>query len=538
MSFKTVGVRLTNRVAHFDTVDDDLYASLRNFWSFMPPGYRFMPSYKAGGWDGHVSLLSRSRLPAGLFRATRMDAAEALNIKFEVQRERDGLKFIDGIADTDVEDYRHQNQCVRAMQAATVRGGGTILSATGTGKTRIAAVYFSRVTGSCLFVVDQKNLLYQQRQELQDWLGEDVGIVGDSVFDPKRVTVATVQTLHIHENDGRFKKWYRRVDVMVVDELHEQMARRNFDVLNSIEPVAVFGLTATLQMKQKPVRYKVWSFSGPVIFEFPLEKGIDRGVLSKVRVLQLSFNIEDDGGALAENLGVFEYADEIQMQLIENEVKLDACRKITRLLLALGRYEIVLVDRRAHLKALEDLFRGNTPYGVAKGGLDESDRTKAIEDFEAGITRLILATKVFKKGVNIKRVDVIMDLAELKSKNDAVQKLGRVLRLHAEKFGAFYIDFGTHDPSCRYECPQCNVIIEGRTLKEARDKYYNHFKMICLPRAGKMKKPIRKKNRFAKAADSRRRALKAAGMEVTNIRVTTAEQALQAVKKFVGKKDV
>jgi len=59
--------------------------------------------------------------------------------------------------------------------------------------------------------------------------------------------------------------------------------------------------------------------------------------------------------------------------------------------------------------------------------------------------RVILANSVFKKGIDIKRVDAIVDAAAGRSESDAVQKYGRGIRLHDEKTGLLYFDVNDWD---------------------------------------------------------------------------------------------
>jgi superfamily II DNA or RNA helicase len=62
---------------------------------------------------------------------------------------------------------------------------------------------------------------------------------------------------------------------------------------------------------------------------------------------------------------------------------------------------------------------------------------------DAGKANLIIANQVFKKGINIKRVDLIIDCAQRSNKNDVLQKFGRGVRLHSDKKGLLYVDIAT-----------------------------------------------------------------------------------------------
>jgi superfamily II DNA or RNA helicase len=492
-----VGVTLTNRLAYVTDADYDAFEALRDFWSFHPPGYYHMPGYKLWleakrrrdrrsiqglppdeeelpGWDGRIRMLRRGRLSAGLFRATWKQAEAALGIVFDVEYHRPEVEeSLPGIPSAKDPKYHFQELCVERMLRAIRRGGGMVLAATATGKTATAARFFSRVPYQCLFVVDQLDLLYQTQKELAYWLKEPVGVVGDQKFQTERVTVATVQTLQLHLADPVFRRWYKKVKIEVVDELHEQLNKRNFAVLKEIQPLAIFGLTATLQLRKKEIRMEAYSFAGPVLFAFPYEEAVEAGVVTGGRVLQLLYPRVEEG-------------DDYDVEVAENELKINAAAKIVHWLATEGRYVIVLVERVQHLEAVSNAL-GTLPHRLAYGKIKVRDRAQAKEQFEDGDIRVIVTNKVFKKGVNIKRVDAMLDLAEMFSPNDAMQKFGRGVRIHEDKDELLYLDFGTE------------------------------------------------KGRIYRRANSRRRAYRAHRIEVERERVTSAGEALGKVRTWLTK---
>ena len=95
----------------------------------------------------------------------------------------------------------------------------------------MAAMFASWLDCPVLFVVDQINLLYQTKKEMEMWLSKyagkkvKVGVVGNSKYTPERVTSATIQTLNAHKKDPKFLKWFKSVQVVIIDEVHVQMAQ-------------------------------------------------------------------------------------------------------------------------------------------------------------------------------------------------------------------------------------------------------------------------------------------------------------------------
>lgn len=485
---QVVPVYLTNRTA-IVTASGELYDTLRNGWSYSVPGARFSKLFnqrtwdKDGNlvraWDGKKHFLSRNRISAGLFRATYKDVAQSCDVKFKITRDCFAPDLCVGF-EAKEKNRVYQNQCVDSMCAAILHGGGIVLVATGAGKTKIAAQFFARIprTQHCLFIVDQLDLLYQGQRELQEWLKTSVGVVGEGTFDPEWCTVATIQTLHLHMKDRKFNKWLSKVAYVVVDELHEQLNHRNVDVLKKLDPLAVFGLTATLETKKKEVRMKAYALAGPVIYEFPVAQGIKSGVLEQPHILQLRFPLVDD-----RNIDSPE--QEYRAQVVGNHTKLTATKFITRRLMKRDRRMFILVERLWHMRDLSNTLR-EFKHRKVYGAVSTDKRQEAIRRFESGHLKLLIANKVFRKGINSRRVDTILDLAELKSKTGAMQKLGRVLRIHDQKSSVLYIDFGTQ---------------EGRYLK---------------------------------AAKRRASAFRQANLTVKVVKVETARDAAQTVERFLS----
>jgi superfamily II DNA or RNA helicase len=499
-----ISVSLGHRFASID-VYGEVRKKLSDYWSYYPKGFYHTPGYKLRlavlhqakmqgmevnedelpGWDGRKRLLHRTILPAGLFRATRQEAESEVGVKFSVVYDLPSVDIKPAEPLTDPK-YAYQDECIEAMCKAVHRGGGIVLAATRSGKTAITARFFKRVPYTCLFLVDQKDLLYQNAEEIEKWLGEKVGIVGDSKFQIERVTVGTLQTVQKHIDDLNFKSWFKKVNVVVMDELHDQMNSRSFEITKILNPIASFGVTATMQMGRKEVRTLAYAFAGPVIYEFPVKKGIEAGVLTNGKFAQLLFPPEPQESIPFDKKNPGKrYLAEYRIQVIENERKAAALSAVVSSLVMAGRYVLVLAERVEHIQDISERLKG-IKHRLVFGKVKQTTRKQSRDDFEAGDVRLIIANKVFKKGITIKRLDAIVDAAEMKSKNDVMQKFGRGLGLHEDKTELLYIDFGTFGGG-----------------------------------------------RFHKAARSRARMLKDAGIKVRTTHVANGAQAIKAVFEMV-----
>jgi superfamily II DNA or RNA helicase len=463
---RVVEVVLTNRKANLVCDDPSLSQELNDFLKYRKPGWEYTPGGKvytqwradvlAGrkkedepeGWDGYLHLIQGNRVGAGVILALREKMEKELNCTFEIEDERKLPKFSDGIEDWELEKKARQYQldCLGEMLINSYTGG-LILNATGTGKTFSTGLYLKRLKGPALFLVDELTLLKQAIGELQSVLGEDIGEIGNQVFRPRRVTVATIQTIHKHRFDQSYVPWTRTLQAIIIDEVHLALNRRNFQTIAAIKPPVIFGLTATLELKKKAVAYRAYDLCGPVVFEYPLEQGVREGFLSKG--VAVSVQVEQDikpeairgnprwAWVRAKYKAQYQelYRDVIVEGKKRNKVILDLIKTAYNE----GKHIVVLLNRVQHLKDLSKRLDG-IKHQLVFGDIHVSDRVLAQKRMEESKLRVILTNVVFKKGINLRRLDVIVDGAGMKSKNDAVQKYGRGVRLCDGKSGLIYFD--------------------------------------------------------------------------------------------------
>jgi superfamily II DNA or RNA helicase len=398
----------------------------------MPNAY-FSPAYRAGAWDGRVKLIRNRRIQIGAFLQFKGEA-EAAGLRFKIEDTRVVPKFSKKAAKS---DRAYQVDCMNALIEHS-NCGGTVLCATGVGKTFIAGLYFSKLDGAGCFVVDELTLLKQAQADLKKVLKEEVGEIGDQKFNPKRITVATVQTMHLHRKDPRFAKWMKSLEVMFIDEVHQQINKRNIETVASIQPKAVFGLTATLQLKQRQILAKVSALTGPIIYRYQLKQGVAEKYLTPGVAVAVDI-------VRPKHRDAFDYPTLYDTHVVCSRRRNDLLEGLVREGVSRGKFIIILVDRVKHVKKL---YTRLSDLSVQKvfGEVDVWDRVAAKKKFEKGKLQVLIVNKVFKKGVSINRVDVIIDAASMSSANDSVQKYGRGVRLCNEKQGLIYFDIGERTP--------------------------------------------------------------------------------------------
>lgn len=453
-----VKVVVTNRLTRlFPPYPKD---EIRDYFRYHPKGYIFSPKYRFGGWDGYLNLMQRSLVGTGLFLHLYQKIEQDLDLTFDIE---DTRVFPDFSSFTRHSARAFQNVTVDAMIAAS-NMGGLILNATASGKTSVAAMYFSRLEGNACFVVDELGLLSQARKEISVVLQEEVGEIGHGIWNPKRITTATVQSLHIQREKPRFASWAATLEAVIIDEFHTQLNRRNFDTVAAIFPKAVFGLTATLNLRQKDIQLRAYSIAGPVIHQYPLARGVKEGYLTP----GLCISVET---VTALPIDPKDYLEEYDVCITQNLDRNDIIVGIAKACLDLGKHVIILVERLEHIRKLHFALT-QVPHKMIFGGRKVAKREEIQEQFGTGEVRLIIANKVFKKGISINRVDAIIDGAALSSKNDTIQKFGRGVRLCNGKDGLLYFDVS--------DLPAPYQKQKNRFAKAARSRF-NALKKIKVP---------------------------------------------------------
>lgn len=471
---RVVQVVLTNRKANLSFGPGTMYEEINEFLKYRKVGWEYTPSgkiyidWKASvakgrgdpdepqGWDGYLHLMQGNRIGTGVFLALKEKMEQEFKIKFKVDDQRKSPDLSDTVIYSGSHEARpYQKQCLMQMVGAS-KTGGLILNATGTGKTFSTGLYLGCLQGPALFLVDELTLLKQAINELQGVLKEDIGEIGNSIFRPRRVTVATIQTIHRHRFDQSYVDWTRTLQAIIIDELHLALNRRNFQTVAAIRPPVIFGLTATLELKKKSVAYRAYDLCGPVVFEYPLEQGVAEGFLSKGVAVSVQVEQEIKAERIRGNprwawvrARYKQQYHELYREIIvegkkRNQVILDLLKTAYKQ----GKHIVVLLNRVQHLKDLSKKLDG-IPHQLVFGEISVGDRVGAQKRFEESKLRVILTNVVFKKGINIKKIDVIIDGAGMKSKNDAVQKYGRGVRLCDGKDGLLYFDIA--DTGNRFE---------------------------------------------------------------------------------------
>ena len=125
-------------------------------------------------------------------------------------------------------NFQEREYQSRAVMTSVLHGNGVIKAATGSGKTTIAARTIGALGQWSVFIVHTRDLLYQTIESFKRMFPEEeIGQIGDGVFEYRPITVATMQSLAIignikvgsnkydedNDNIKESKKYYEREEI-------------------------------------------------------------------------------------------------------------------------------------------------------------------------------------------------------------------------------------------------------------------------------------------------------------------------------------
>lgn len=335
-----------------------------------------------------------------------------------------------------------QETALESLLELTSRGEkrGVIISATGTGKTILAALAVRMMKPKrMLFVVHREQILDKAQQEFQKVLEvplEDFGKVsGTSKQLDKKYVFSTIQTLSRPEALNSLAP--DAFDLVIIDEVHRAGADSYLRLVNHLAPQFLLGLTATPERTDGFNVFELFDFNVP--YEIRLQAALEADMLVPFHY----YGVTDFTTAEEETI-----SDATQLS------RLVSAERVAHILDALQKYGhpenvkgLMFCRGKEEAHELSQLLNQSELNGkklrtIALTGDDSiDDREKAVEELEAGKLDYILTVDIFNEGIDIPSVNQIVMLRSTQSSIVFTQQLGRGLRKFAEKDHLRVIDF-------------------------------------------------------------------------------------------------
>lgn len=331
-----------------------------------------------------------------------------------------------------------------------------LVAATGTGKTVMAAVDYSRLAtklprARLLFVAHRKEILTQAIGTFRHALRQpSFGELWVDRHKPQRFehVFASIQSL---AETGFAHLAANHFDVVVVDEFHHAAAKSYSRLLDHLNPVELLGLTATPE-RSDGLPVLSW-FDDRIAAELRLWDAIDQHRLTPFVYYGIHDNTDlrdvpwrHGAGYDVERLTEVLTVNDAYARVVLKE--LDRRTGDPSQIRALGF--CVSIN---HARYMARVF---TEAGVKATAVwadtSADERAAALRDLKDGRTNVVFSVDLFNEGVDVPAVDTVLFLRPTDSPTLFLQQLGRGLRRLAGKTVCTVLDFvGQHRKEFRYD---------------------------------------------------------------------------------------
>jgi superfamily II DNA or RNA helicase len=424
---------------------------LRDAFSFRPPGFQFVPSYKQKLWDGWLRLFDANKriIYRGLapqvmkwitekgYTYTYED--EVYDTSFSLT---DAKSFVEGLNPKHApRDYQLQS-FVHAIRSKR----RIVLSPTGSGKSLLLYLicnYLLKQGKRGLLIVPRSALVEQMFSDFQDYSeknGKDMEkychrvYSGHDKVSDKPIIISTWQSLQRLP-----KEYFQQFDYVICDEVHQAQAKALTDIVTKCTKAEYrVGVTGTLS-GAKAHEWVLIGLFGQVYKATTSKELMDKKQLAEltIKCLMLKYSEEE-----CQYMKTASYQEEIDY-IVSNPAR---NKFIVNLALSLEGNTLLLFNFvEKHGDVLYAMLNKKVKEGrkvfYIHGGTDVEDREEIRRIVENEKDAIIVGSVgVLSTGTNIVRLDNIIFASPSKSKIRNLQSIGRGLRVSDTKQSAILFD--------------------------------------------------------------------------------------------------
>lgn len=433
--------------------DRGLLKEIAERFTFYVKGYKFMPSFKKGFWDGKIRLvnLNTATCYVGL----------VYNI-IEFCKEQDYSLYIDDDLkislkgeEIDTEEFCSslnlpQNKQPRYYQHDTLEISskfkrGLIVSPTGSGKSLSIYIIIRKILqdnpqAKILLVVPTVGLVMQMLSDFKEYSAETWDVeshcygvyAGQEKLRDLSVCVSTYQS--IYQLPDAF---FARYDTLINDEVHLAQAKSLKSIVERcVNAKNRLGFTGTLDESATNETTLTGMF-GRVYKVASTAELMDSGHLAN---LQIEAHIIKYPDAVRQNVSAQLYQDEI-MFLVEHK---ERQQYIADFALNLSGNVLILATQIEHCQMIYDMIKKKSDVRevfFVSGDTKAKERERIRHTIQASDSSITVATYgVMSTGSNIPRLNHAIFASPYKSKIKVLQSIGRILRKDIDKNSAKLYD--------------------------------------------------------------------------------------------------
>jgi len=407
-----------------------LLAAMKKELTVANPAYRDARRY--GRWIGKKLkpwLYFYSETSAG-FRFPRGFASRALGLCRDYQvapsliDRRRTLPEIDFTFQGRLRPYQEE-----AFRDTVRREFGVIESGTGSGKTILGLAIIAHRRQPTLILVHTKELLHQWAAQIEIFLGQEPGLIGDGCFELRPVTVAIVNSAR-----NRLPDLPVHFGQIVVDECHRVPAALFTDVVTAFDCRFALGLSATA-FRRDGLTDLIHFYLGERTHRVNQDRLHRSGAVLKPEFIQQDTEFTYGYRGNYQNL--------LKALTGNRERNRRICADIIAETTREGEGTILVVsDRVAHCQVLAAELQRLEPelsLAVLTGKMPSEERSDLIEQIRAGEIRVLISTvQLIGEGFDCPGLRTLFLTTPIKFSGRLLQVVGRILRPAAGKIPRVY----------------------------------------------------------------------------------------------------
>ena len=408
------------------------YTFLYNKLGVKVPNAWHIQSVKEGRWDGYYRFFNNhgKYFPTGLLTTVKKYLDEA-GIKYNIIDERiKPVKQFKINSNIELKSYQK-----RVFDIIKNEDRGIIWLPVNAGKTYIAMQLIAELGVRTLWITRSIELLRQTKKLLEENLNiTNIGIIGAGIFDIQPITLGMIQTLSKNAKNKLYMKDISdSFDMVIFDEVHA-VAKNTYErFVTDVDVYYKFGLSGTPKHRSDvDVTAMIGAF-GDVIVKMDSKTLEELGVSVPADINMIEIDNPKNN---------YEYTEAYDELIVNNENRNSIIAGIANDLMSSNKQTIIMVDRIAHGDLIKECLKTysiDAPF--IYGEHTPKERQAVIDSFEAGDTKVLIASTILNEGLNIKSIDCIIVAGAGMSPIKTIQRVGRVLRKRIGKDRALVIDF-------------------------------------------------------------------------------------------------
>ena len=431
--------------------DESVAWELRDAFSFRPPGFQFVPSYKQKLWDGYLRLFNplNRQMYRGLAPQV-IEWAENHGYTFEYQGEdldtsfslEEAKEFVEKLNPKHMPRDYQMDAFVHAIRSKR----RIVLSPTGSGKSLLLYLvcnYLLKQGKRGLLIVPRSALVEQMYSDFEDYSvknGKDMDkychrvYSGKDKVSEKPIIISTWQSLQRLP-----KEYFQQFDYVICDEVHQAQAKALTDIVGKCSKANYrLGVTGTLS-GAKSHEWQLIGLFGQVYKATTSAELMKKKQLAELTIKCLLLKYSDEECQYMKSAS---YQDEIKY-IISNPARNTF---VTNLAISMEGNTLLLFNYvESHGAILYDMIKSKSKEGrkvfFIHGGTNVEDRETIRRIVETEHNAIIVGSVgVLSTGTNIVALDNVIFSSPSKSKIRNLQSIGRGLRVSETKKSATLYD--------------------------------------------------------------------------------------------------